>query len=59
MELLTWPPHNMKIGISGNVGTGLWPINGLRHPPKVDTTGWFVWAGQELSTAPDFLVHCM
>jgi hypothetical protein len=30
------------------------PINGLRHPPKGDTTGWYVWGGQELSSADDF-----
>ena len=46
-------PRDMKIGISGNVGTGLWPINGLRHTPEGCTTGWYVWVGQELSTACD------
>ena len=30
------------------------PINGLRHPIQGDTTGWFIWAGGEPSTAPDF-----
>lgn len=32
------------------------PINGLRHPPEGDTTGWYIWAGEELSTATDFFV---
>lgn len=30
------------------------PINGLRHPPTADTTGWYVWAGGEPSSADDF-----
>jgi hypothetical protein len=33
---------------------GQQPINGLRHPPRSNTTGWYVWAGEELSTAADF-----
>jgi hypothetical protein len=49
-------PLDQKVGIAENVRTGLLPINGLRHPPKGDTTGWFIWAGEELSTSPDFFV---
>ena len=30
------------------------PINGLRHPPAADTTGWFIWGGEQLSEEPDF-----
>lgn len=30
------------------------PINGLRHPPSADTSGWYIWCGEELSQAPDF-----
>ncbi|WP_425328639.1 immunity protein Imm33 domain-containing protein [Rhizobium changzhiense] len=30
------------------------PINGLRHPPEAGTSGWFIWGGQEFSTASDF-----
>jgi hypothetical protein len=30
------------------------PINGLRHPPKGETSGWYIWCGQELSDAADF-----
>ena len=47
-------PEGMKVGLARNVRTGLQPLNGLRHPPKGDTTGWYLWAGQELSQAPDF-----
>ena len=48
--------NNSKVGIAHNVKTGLLPINGLRHPPQGDTTGWFIWAGEEPSDKPDFFV---
>lgn len=48
-------PLNFKIGISLNVKEGLRPINGLRHPPQGDTTGWYIWAG-EYNEAPDFFI---
>ena len=47
-------PGHMKVGISDSIRSGLFPINGLRHPPEGDTTGWYFWAGEELSDAPDF-----
>jgi hypothetical protein len=47
-------PKDLKVGLARNVRTGLLPVNGLRHPPEGDTTGWYIWAGQELSDAPDF-----
>ena len=47
-------PHSFKVGISENVRDQLEPINGLRHPPEGDTTGWYIWAGEELSDAADF-----
>ena len=43
-----------KLGISENVRAGVLPINGLRHPPVGDTSGWYIWAGGEPSTDPDF-----
>lgn len=43
-----------KVGVSPNVQSGIMPINGLRHQPVGDTTGWYIWAGEELSGAPDF-----
>ena len=49
------PPH-LKVGIAKNVGDGLMPVNGLRHHPTGDTTGWYIWAGETFSTAPDFFV---
>jgi hypothetical protein len=30
------------------------PLNGLRHPPTADTTGWYIWAGSDFSEADDF-----
>jgi hypothetical protein len=39
-------PSNLKVGISLNVRDGAVPINGLRHPPEGDTTGWYIYAGE-------------
>ena len=55
VECIEAPPH-LKVGIARNVRNGLRPLNGLRHPPEGDTTGWYIWAGTELSGAPDFFV---
>ncbi|MBL8996486.1 MAG: hypothetical protein JNL44_04130 [Gemmatimonadetes bacterium] len=43
-----------KIGISKSVRAGRSRINGLRHPPVGDTSGWYVWAGEEPSSESDF-----
>ena len=48
--------QRLKVGIARNVRTGMYPLNGLRHPERGDTSGWYVWAGEELSSAPDFFV---
>lgn len=48
-------PGALKVGISENVcGGQVMPINGLRHDPAGDTTGWYIWAGEDLSQDPDF-----
>ena len=47
-------PGALKVGISLDVRDGVMPINGLRHKPESDTTGWYIWAGEELSESPDF-----
>ncbi|NOW94428.1 hypothetical protein [Mucilaginibacter sp. SG564] len=44
----------LKIGIAKNLKDGIWPINGLRHPLEGDTTGWYIWAGENFSSDPDF-----
>jgi hypothetical protein len=49
-------PDSLKVGISKNIKTGILPINGLRHPPQGDTTGWYIWAGEEWSNEPNFFV---
>lgn len=46
----------LKIGITMNVKEGVQPINGLRHPLHDDTSGWYIWAGEEFSDNPDFFV---
>jgi|SRR5690606_25134560 len=47
-------PDSLKVGISLGVRDGRLPINGLRHAPSEDTTGWYIWAGEELSDKQDF-----
>ncbi len=47
-------PSDMKVGIALNVREGVMPINGLRHPTEADTTGWYIWAGEDLPDNCDF-----
>ena len=47
------PPH-LKAGVAANVVSDVVPLNGLRHPPDGDTTGWYLWAGEELLSDPHF-----
>ncbi len=48
------PPSSFsKVGLALST-LGQQPINGLRHPPESGTSGWFIWAGEQLSPAPDF-----
>ena len=51
--------EDLKLGIALNVKDGLLPINGLRINPEGDTSGWYIWAGEEFSTGPDFFVPYM
>jgi hypothetical protein len=48
------PGAHSKIGISDIALSGAHPINGLRHPPEAGTSGWYIWGGEEFSTAPHF-----
>ena len=50
------PTPGTKLGISRTVKEGLRPLNGLRHRVEGDTCGWYIWAGEEFSDAPDFFV---
>jgi hypothetical protein len=45
-----------KVGIARNVRQGLQPLNGLRLQPEGDTSGWYIWAGEEWSEDADFFV---
>ena len=47
-------PDELKVGISLSVKEGIVPINGLRHPPEGDTTGWYIWAGEGFSHNTEF-----
>jgi hypothetical protein len=49
-------PPDSKVGAARNIRNGLQPLNGLRHLPEADTSGWYLWAGTELSDEPDFFV---
>jgi hypothetical protein len=49
-------PDHLKVGIAWNVRQGLQPVNGLRINPEGDTTGWYLWAGEEWSDDPGFFV---
>lgn len=40
--------------VSETVMQGLFPLNGLRHPPSGNTSGWYIWAGTKLSDAHSF-----
>ena len=39
-----------KVGISKEINRQRYPINGRRHPPIADTTGWYIWFGNEPPT---------
>ena len=41
-----WQPvHNdLIVGVSTDLSST--PLNGLRHPADIGTTGWFIWSGE-------------
>jgi hypothetical protein len=49
-------PRNSKVGIAIGTLDGRQPLNALRHRPEGSTSGWYIWAGEEWSNAPDFFV---
>jgi hypothetical protein len=49
------PPH-LKVGVARNLRSGALPLNGVRHPPVGDTSGWYLWRGTELSADPEYFV---
>lgn len=42
------------VGISENTNGVYMPINGLRHPPKDESSGWYIWSGEHLGQSDDF-----
>jgi hypothetical protein len=49
-------PPGLKVGIARNVKEQILPLQAIRHPPQGDTTGWYIFAGEEMSRDPDFFV---
>lgn len=47
-------PLDLTVGLGRNISEGLQPINGLRHPQEGDTTGWYIWAGEDFPEDPGF-----
>jgi hypothetical protein len=47
---------SLKIGVSRDFDAQRFPLNGLRHPPEGETTGWYIWSGEDFSETPDFFV---
>lgn len=47
-------PLDSKAGVAANLRSELLPVNGLRHMPVGDTSGWYLWAGEETSSDPGF-----
>ncbi|HXQ35726.1 MAG TPA: hypothetical protein VN843_17050, partial [Anaerolineales bacterium] len=45
---------DLMIALGKNVWSGLLPLNGLRHPKEGQVCGWYLWAGEEFPTEPDF-----
>ncbi len=45
---------NLRLGIANDFFSGTLPLNGLRHPPETGTCGWFLWAGEEMSSKDDY-----
>ena len=45
-----------KVGVSRSIKNGVRPLNGMRISPAEGTCGSYIWAGEELSEAPDFFM---
>lgn len=50
----------LKVGFALET-RGRLPLHGLRHPPQGDTTGWYLWGGEEFPSGDDSFspVHTM
>ena len=45
---------SQKVGAAENIRQNVYPINGLRHLPIGDTSGWYIWAGDNICEDDDF-----
>ena len=55
----TYKAEFVATGLDSKVGIALEtlslkPLNALRHLPEGNTSGWYIWGGEKLSSAPDF-----
>jgi hypothetical protein len=48
----------LKVGFAQNFDPKQFPLNGLRHPLEGDTTGWYIWSGEDFSEEEDFSNLC-
>jgi len=46
-------PPDSKLGFALST-EGKQPVNGLRHPARGQTCGWYIWCGEDFSDASDF-----
>lgn len=45
---------NMKLGVADNFFDGTLPLNGIRHRQENGSSGWYLWAGEEMSEDEDY-----
>ncbi|WP_337174913.1 hypothetical protein [Paludisphaera sp.] len=49
-------PPDLKVGIALNVKENLVPLYAIRYDLVGDTSGWYIWRGEEVPDDPDFFV---
>lgn len=48
------PSEVDALAVVGVGPLGGYPLNGLRHPPRGQSNGWYLWTGGEFPPEPDF-----
>jgi hypothetical protein len=48
--------ESLRVGISRDFDPRQIPINGQRHRPEGNMTGWWIWSTETFSEADDFFV---
>ena len=46
--------EGLMVGVGKSLNSGMMPLNGLRHNPEGQGTGWFIWAGGEIPSGEKF-----